>query len=126
MSLGQGGASISPPTSSLGAVQPGLLLNTTNATTVVQVVAPSDGLYQVRCTVDVVTAATVLTLEIQYTDPTTGAQTYQFYNASNVNVGSQIQLAGMIRASAGTDITVTATAGTTNQVTVGSVIDRAV
>jgi hypothetical protein len=100
----------------------GVLLTSTAATTVLTYTPAATGLLDVKCTVNVTGAATNLTLTAAWTDPTSGAQTYTWYNQALVPVGATIQLAGIVRAAAGQPVTVTAQAGTVDQVTVAATL----
>lgn len=72
----------------------------------------------------IVTAATMLTATITWTDPNAGAQSYSWYSAQNVSVGTPIQLPVMILAASDDQVSINVTAGTANQVFVTALIEK--
>jgi hypothetical protein len=97
-------------------------LDTTAATTLLTFTPPVSGLYQVGVAGTVQTAATDLTVSITYTDSVTqAAATLTLADAVSEPVGP-VSLSGFIAAQAGAAVTVTATAGTANQVTLHPVV----
>ena len=96
-------------------------LTSTSATTVLSYTPSSQGNYMVMVYYSVITAATDLTLKLTWTD-STGSQSYTWVNGTSQAVGSYNVLPVFINSIASA-ITVTATAGTANQVYVsGSII----
>jgi hypothetical protein len=94
------------------------LLTTTGATSVVTYTPASQGNYLLHIYYRVVTASTDLTLTVTWTDGS-GAQTETILNVSSQAIGSYMVAPTFINATAAA-ITVTATAGTANQVYVSS------
>ena len=96
-------------------------LTTTSATSILSYTPSSQGNYMVMIYYSVITAATDLTLTLTWTD-STGSQSYTWVNDTSQAVGSYNVLPVFINSIA-SEITVTATAGTANQVYVsGSII----
>lgn len=79
------------------------------------------GLYEVPLYWTVTGAATVLTVTVTYTDPTSGAQTLTPVDAASEPVGAGSTRVGVV-AAAGTTLTVTATAGTAAQLTLSAAV----
>jgi len=97
----------------------------TSATTVVSPTAPATSTYLVGGYVNVTTATTVVTVQVQWTDPATGStETFTWYSAAPLAVGIYPLAAVPVVAQAGAAITVSATAGTANQVTAAAVITQ--
>jgi len=97
-------------------------LTTTTATTIATYTPTATGLFVIQASVTVVTAATTLTLTVSWTDPSSSsAQSYTWYNATSVPVGTTLQLPVFFAAAADA-ITVSATAGTASQVYVSAEI----
>lgn len=91
-------------------------LTVTTPVTVATYVPTASGIYDIDCSVTIMTAATDLTLQATWTDPSSGsAETYTWYNAQSVAVGTVAQLPLKAIACAADAISVTATAGTANQ-----------
>lgn len=98
-----------------------LELTSTSATTIVSYTPSSQGNYLVMVYYSVITASTDLTLTLTWTD-STGSQSYTWVNGTSQAVGSYNVLPVFINSIASV-ITVTATAGTANQVYIsGSII----
>ena len=96
-------------------------LTSTSATTVLSYTPSLEGNYMVMVYYSVITAATDLTLTLSWTD-STGSQTYTWVNGTSQAIGSYNVLPVFINSIADA-ITVTATAGTANQVYIsGSII----
>lgn len=100
-----------------------ILLTTTNPTTLLNYVAGPGGSYIVWPWVSA-TAATPFQLTVTWTDRVLGAMSYDWYPAGSQVSGGAAQAALKIEPQPGTQITVTATAGTANQVTVSVSIYR--
>lgn len=96
------------------------LLTTTSPTSVVTYTPTTQGNYFIHIYYRVVTATTNLTLEVSYTDGT-GAQTVTLLGPADQAVDSYRMQSAFINATASA-ITVTATAGTANQVYVSATI----
>jgi len=90
-------------------------LATVNPTTVATTTPAAAGTFLVGCRVRVVTAATVVTAHITYTDAT-GAQTSTWLNLDPLGIGSYDLAPVVIASAAGQAISVVVTAGTANQV----------
>ena len=98
------------------------LLDSTSATTLLTFTPAVSGLYQVGVAGTVQTAATTVTVAVTYTDSVTQAgATLTLINAVSEAVGP-ISAQGYIAAQAGAAVTITATAGTANQVTLSPVV----
>lgn len=98
-----------------------LELTSITATTTMSYTPTSQGNYMVMVYYSVITAATDLTLTLTWTD-STGSQSYTWVNGTSQAVGSYNVLPVFINSIASV-ITVTATAGTANQVYIsGSII----
>ena len=98
-----------------------LELTSTSATSILSYTPTSQGNYMVMVYYSVITAATDLTLTLTWTD-STGSQSYTWVNDTSQDTGSYNVLPVFINSIASA-ITVTATAGTANQVYVsGSII----
>ena len=98
-----------------------LELTSTSATSILSYTPTSQGNYMVMVYYSVITDATDLTLTLTWTD-STGSQSYTWVNDTSQAVGSYNVLTVFINSIASA-ITVTATAGTANQVYVsGSII----
>lgn len=99
------------------AFQRNKLLTTTGATQIFTFTPPVSGMYTVKYYLRVVTAATNVTLTINYAD-SGGAQSYTptQLNNQSVAVGSHGVIDFDFEAVSGTPITLTVTAGTANQV----------
>jgi len=96
-------------------------LTTTAATPLLTWTPEISGLYLVGVAGTVQTAATDLTVTVSYTDPTTGqAATLTLANGTSQPVGP-VSLVGIIPALGGQPVTISATAGTANQVTLSPV-----
>ena len=93
-------------------------LTTTAATTVATFTPFAQGNFMVTAYFRVITAATTVTLTATWSD-SSGAQTYTWVNAVSEPVGSYTQLPIYVNATASA-ITITATAGTANQVYVSA------
>lgn len=93
-------------------------VTTTSATSIVTLTPPATGNYEIRIYYRVVTASTTVTITVTWTDPS-GAQTLTLVNAVNTAVGSYVLAPTFINATAAA-ITVTATAGTANQLFVSA------
>lgn len=98
------------------------LLTTTDATTIFSFTPRKTGLYQITPYVQVGTAATDLTLALAWTDPDAGAQTYDWYNDASVPVGVAMQGSRLIVAQGGKTVSLTATAGTANNIKVSTTV----
>jgi hypothetical protein len=98
-------------------------LATTGATPIVSYAVPvlGAGNYSLLVYFRVTTASTVVTITASWTDQT-GAQTYTWVSAVSEPVGSYTCLPIFINSAASNTITVTATAGTANQVYVSAAI----
>jgi hypothetical protein len=101
--------------SSVLATQAEKQLTTTAATSVVTYTPAGAGNFKIGGYFRVVTATTVVTWTVTWTD-VTGAQTLTVLSAVSEVVGSYALVDFMVNAAAGSAITVTATAGTANQV----------
>lgn len=103
-------------------------LTSISATTIATYTTPSSGasMYQVMCGFGVLTATTSVTITITWTDSAgTGAQTVTLLNAQASNIGTYSLLPVFIGRINNSDaITVTATAGTINNVTVWATITQ--
>lgn len=97
------------------------LLATTGATSVLAGTTPLAGNYLVSIYYRVVTAPTTLVITVSWTDAT-GAQTLTVVPSLSYPVGSYIQALIPITATNGSTVTVSATAGTANQVYVSASI----
>jgi hypothetical protein len=97
-----------------GASKVEVALTTTAATQIATLTPEAAGEYQVLVYVRVVTAATTVTVQVSYTDAS-GAQTQTPIDAVSEPVGFATAQA-IVASVAGQPITVTATAGTANQV----------
>lgn len=96
-------------------------LTSTSATTILSYTPSSQGNYMVMVYYSVITAATDLTLTLSWTD-STGSQTYTWVNGTSQAIGSYNVLPVFINSIA-SEINITATAGTANQVYIsGSII----
>lgn len=96
-------------------------LTTTTATALLSWTPVVSGLFLVGVAGTVQTAATDLTVTVDFTDPTTGqAATLTLANGASQPVGP-VSLVGIIPAQGGQPITINATAGTANQVTLSPV-----
>lgn len=102
-----------------GAVE--TLLTTTNPTTIATLTPAAAGNYLLCAYFRVITASTTVTLTASWTDAT-GAQTYTWVNAVSENTGSYTNLPLFISDAASGAITISATAGTINQVYVSASI----
>lgn len=96
-------------------------LTVTTATTVATFTPTAQGNFMVNVYYRVVTAATVLTLTATWDDGT-GAQTYTWVNTTSQAVGSYVLAPVYVNATTAAAITITATAGTANQVYVSGTI----
>lgn len=90
------------------------LLTTTSTTTIATYTPSTSGNFLIGTSVRVITAATTITLTINWTDAT-GAQTDTRINALSLATGTHDVPLKFINAVAGNSITVKATAGTANQ-----------
>lgn len=99
-------------------------LAVTTPVTILSVRVPVTAMYLVTAYVTVLTAPTVLTLEVDWTDPDAGPQNYQWYSSTQVPVGVALQAPVKMLAQGGTSLTLTATAGTANQVIVSASVLR--
>ena len=79
------------------------------------------GLYEVPIYWTVQKAATTLTVTVEYTDPTSGAQTLKPVDAVSEPVGAGSTRVTVV-AAAGSTLTVTATAGTAAQLTLSAAV----
>ena len=95
----------------------GTLLATVAATNVLQFTAPRRGLYRVTPYLEVATAPTVVTVEVTWTDPVKGADTFSWYTAQSLVVDDYSLSSQLIRSTGGGLITLVITAGTANNVT---------
>ncbi len=100
------------------------LLTTTDATTIISFSPRKTGLYQVVPYVQVSNAATDLTLTLAWTDPDAGAQTYDWYNTASVPVGVAMQGPRLIVAQGGQVVSITATAGTANNIKISATVQE--
>ncbi|MEM3264664.1 MAG: hypothetical protein QXH07_01790 [Thermoplasmata archaeon] len=94
-------------------------LTSTTATTIATFTPSAAGNFMIMVYARVVTAATTLTLTASWTDAT-GAQSYSWISSQSEPVGSYVFLPLFINSAASAAITVTATAGTANQVYVSA------
>lgn len=102
----------------------GILLDTTNATTILSITPSRSGLYVLTPYVVVQTAATTLSLSLTWTDPDTGAQeSYRWYDATQVPVGVALQAPVLFRHRGGSPITLSAMAGTANRVRISAALE---
>jgi len=97
-------------------------LTTTSATTVATFTPSAAGLYIIKAAVVVLTAATTVTLTATWTDPNGGALTYTWENATSLPVGTRLELPLVVTATSTAAISVSAMAGTANQVYVTAAI----
>lgn len=95
----------------------GALLTTVAATNVLQFQAPRRGLYRVTPYLEVANAPTVVSVEVTYTDPVKGPDTFTWYNGQNLAVDDYSLSAQLIRSTGGGVITLIVTAGIANNVT---------
>ena len=85
-------------------------------------------LYTLEGSVAVTTAATDITVEVRWTDPTAGSQTAYAFAESGAAISATSLPVGVtgfskrLAAAAGTTVTVTVTAGTANQATVSAAL----
>jgi hypothetical protein len=79
------------------------------------------GLFRIQLYFRVVTATTTVTLQVTWTDAT-GVQTLNVVNAVSETVGSYTVLPVMVASAAGQAVTVSAQAGTANQVYVSATL----
>jgi len=100
------------------------LLTTTNATTVISYTPTAQGNYVVRVYLQVITAATTVTVQVTYAD-SVGAQTNPVLNAQSCAVDSYSLPPVYFNAVSGTAIAVVVTAGTASQVYVSADISQA-
>jgi hypothetical protein len=96
-------------------------LTTTTATTVATFTPTAQGNFIIDAYFRVVTASTTVTLTASWTDGS-GSQTYTWVNATSEPVGSYHNAPLYLNATTGSAITITATAGTANQVYVSGTI----
>lgn len=97
------------------------------ATTVLTFTPAADGVFIVKLALTVKTAATTVTLSASWTDPTSAtAETYTWENAESIAVGTRLELPIMFVAAANDAISISATAGTANQVYVSGSIEQLV
>jgi hypothetical protein len=97
-------------------------LTTTSATTVASLTPPAQGNYEIKVYYRVVNAATNLTITVTYTDGSGSLQTYNIVNGGSQAVGPYSCVPVLINATPASPITVTATAGTANNVYVSCTI----
>ena len=97
-----------------------LLLANTSATNVLVYTVRKTGLFSVQPYAVVENAATTLTLSMSWTDPDAGADTYDWATGGSQAVGTAVFSGLLICAQGGTTITVSATAGTANNITVSA------
>jgi hypothetical protein len=97
-------------------------LTTTSATTVASVTPVAQGNFKIQVYYRVVTAATNLTIAVTYTDGSGTLQTYNIVNGGSQAVGPYSCVPVLINATPASPITVTATAGTSNNVYVSCTI----
>lgn len=99
-------------------------LTTTSATTVLQFTPRTDVQLMVRAYV-AAKSASALTLALTWTDPDLGSMEYDFYPpGSSVPAGAAAQVAYPLVAQGGTPVTLTATAGMANAVTISAKVER--
>ena len=105
-------------------------LTTTTATAVMSYTPPADGQYDVEVSVEVATAATIVTLVLSWYDATAGAiETYDLTPSGGVSLAPGtwlFPLFGALWAGTTDAIAVTATASTANQVYVSGRIKQAI
>jgi len=101
-------------------------LTTTTATTLVTFTPAATGLFLLKAVVRVVTAATTVTLQASWSDAAGTAQSYTWENATSLPVGIRLELPVIAAAGSAGAITVTATAGTANQVYCSAAIEELV
>jgi hypothetical protein len=99
------------------------VLSTTSATNVLTYTTPAADNFSISCYVRVITAATNLTITVNYTDAG-GAQSTQLYTGSTAVGSYHMPVDLFINAAANTPFTLTATAGTANQVYISADITR--
>jgi hypothetical protein len=101
----------------------GVLITGTSATTILVFTAPRRGLYEITPYLEVANAATVVTVTVSWTDPVNGADSYSWYTNQSLGIGDYSLHSFLVRASGGTQITLTITAGTANNVTASAWIE---
>lgn len=98
-------------------------VTTTSATDVLTYTVERDANYSVSPYVVVQSATTSITLALAWTDPIAGAVTYSWYTTASKVVGVYTLPPQHITALMGTAITLTATAGTANNIYISADIE---
>lgn len=98
-------------------------LTSTSATTIITHTPTSNGLYYLHGYVRVITASTTVTVTLAW-DDVTGAQSNTLINAVSESVGN-VNFSYIMSATTAAAITVTATAGTANQVFISCYVTAA-
>lgn len=117
-----------PPFSDIVASAVSTELTTTSATNIVTYTPSTTGIFNVQAYFTIITAATTVLITLSWTDPNSSTiVTFNWYAASGgvgllTNTGSYSLADMTINAKSGAAITVSATAGTANQVYVSAVI----
>jgi hypothetical protein len=104
------------------AITSDMQLTTTSATTVASITPTVQGNFEIKVYYRVVNAATNLTITVTYTDGSGLLQTYNIVNGGSQAVGPYSCVPVLINATSASPITVTATAGTSNNVYVSCTI----
>lgn len=110
-----------------GVVTTDTLITTTSLTTILTyTTGSSNEALEAALNLNVITAATIITATLSWTDPNNGPQTFNWENGGSVPVGSHSYEVYPFTASANTNVYVQITAGTASQVYASSSIEKQV